>query len=705
MASVGAVLSTALTALTVLTAPTAGAQAIVFPSATAVVDVGADRMPIAGDFDGDGRGDLVWYSGRPEADGVWFGRADGNVDPAPLGAGPGYNPFAGDFDGDGIDDLFWYSSTASAPVALWFGSRARQWRVGAAPQPPVPATPAVSDLDGNGSDDVYFNNLAGDDVIFSSTAGVFRTEPAYVPSRYQAVVSGDFDGNGSGDLVLYDPDNGQAALWWGSPAGRSGGEAFVGGGFRLRAGDFNGNGADDLLWYSPGDGPDAVLYGQPGQRFLGAPVSAGGDFDPVIADVDGDGAEDVFWYQAERTEDLLWFFRPTGIALLDVSSPVTGQPITVDINGDGADDTLFFAPGSGSATWWYGGLRSAGAGAPSLNVATLVSGLSNPWDIAFTPDGTMLFTERPGRLSARLPDGTVRTLSADFGDLFVSGETGLLGLAVDPDFAANRRIYTCQGAVGPQVKVVAWQLDAGVTAATRVTDPLVGGLPSTSGRHGGCRLRFDATGALLIGTGDAAVGAHPQNLASLGGKVLRVDAASGAPAAGNPFLADPNPATRLIYSYGHRNVQGLALRADGQIFEVEHGPDRDDEVNLLQAGANYGWNPVPGYNESVPMTASGATGARWASGSPTVAPSGATFLNGSAWRGYSGALAVATLKGTALRVQFYDGAGNLVGEVLPAALNGTLGRLRAATQGPDGALYLSTDNGGGADRIVRVSPS
>ena len=240
------------------------------------------------------------------------------------------------------------------------------------------------------------------------------------------------------------------------------------------------------------------------------------------------------------------------------------------------------------------------AAAPEITVTTLVSGLNIPWGIAFTPDGTMLFTERGGKLSGRLTDGTVQTVTADFSDLFVLGESGLMAIIVDPDFASNRRFYTCQAHTGPEVQVIAWTLNAAYTAATRSGDPLVGGIPAsaTSGRHGGCRLRFGPDGYLWIATGDAAVGTTPQGLNSLGGKVLRVDASTGAGAPGNPFASSP-----LIYTYGHRNVQGLALRpGTRQMWSVEHGPDVDDEINLLVAGGNYGWDPVPGYNESVPMT-------------------------------------------------------------------------------------------------------
>ena len=174
---------------------------------------------------------------------------------------------------------------------------------------------------------------------------------------------------------------------------------------------------------------------------------------------------------------------------------------------------------------------------PQLLVSTPVSGLSIPWDLAFTPDGTMLFTQRAGVLSSRGADGTVETVDADFADVVSTGENGLMGIVVDPDFASNRRFYTCQAHVGPEIQVIAWSIDAAYTIATRVDDPLVGDIPTASSRHGGCRLRFGPKGYLWIATGDAATGTVPQDLTSFGGKVLRVDPTTGAGAPTNPVCS------------------------------------------------------------------------------------------------------------------------------------------------------------------------
>ena len=347
---------------------------------------------------------------------------------------------------------------------------------------------------------------------------------------------------------------------------------------------------------------------------------------------------------------------------------------------------------------------------PGLSVRTVVSGLQHPWDVGVLPDGSLLFTERGGRIGLKRPNVAVRFLTVNMSDLFASGETGLMGLAIDPNFASNRRFYTCQGHQSPlDIRVIVWQLNQAGTGATRVVDPLVDGLPVSTGRHGGCQLEMSAAGHLVVGTGDAAIGTNAQNLASLGGKTLRVNRVTGAPAPGNPFASSSNPDTRLILTFGHRNVQGVALRpGTSQVWTAEHGPDRDDEINLLVSGRNYGWNPVPGYNETVPMTDTvefpSAIRARWSSGAPTVATSGIDWLRGPAWGSWQGGLAVATLKGSALRFQKYDAAGKFVGEVIPPELNGDFGRLRVVESIPGGtAIYVTTSNGSN-DRILRVEP-
>ena len=340
------------------------------------------------------------------------------------------------------------------------------------------------------------------------------------------------------------------------------------------------------------------------------------------------------------------------------------------------------------------------AGAPVLDVEVVADGLDHAWDVVQAPDGTLLVDQRPGGFVAVLVGGDVREVQADFGDLFAQGETGLMGLALDPAFEDNRRLYSCQGVTGDggsSISVIAWSVADDWSRAIRTDDPLIGDIPvnERSGRHGGCRLRFAPDGALLIGTGDNALGTNPQDPVSLAGKVLR---------------ADPDTGDVAVWTLGHRNVQGLAVRpGTGQVFSVEHGPDRDDEVNLLREGANYGWNPVGSgaYDESVPMTDTsipGAVPAVWSSGAPTLAASGATFLDGSQWGDYDGLLLLGLLKEEGVLALRLDPAGALVEQFRLPELDRTQGRIRSVQQGTDGALYVTTDNGNGTDRLLRVTP-
>ena len=363
-------------------------------------------------------------------------------------------------------------------------------------------------------------------------------------------------------------------------------------------------------------------------------------------------------------------------------------------------------------------VSSAAVGArepgPELTVTEIVKGLSHPWGIDFTPDGTMLFTQRAGVLNARLTDGAVKQVDADLGDLLVDGFAGLQALAVDPDFSTNRRFYTLQGHTGREMQVIAWTIDADYDEATRVVDPLVEGIPIGPGPwHSGGRLVFGPEGYLWIVTGDGRVVTGAQDLTSLGGKVLRVDPRTGAGAPGNPFGASSS-----VYAYGFRNPQGLALRpGTDQMWLVEHGPKHDDEINLLAPGGNYGWDPIPDdgtlvfydYSDEagVPMTDlakfPSARLAGWSSGFPTLATSGAVFLDGLQWGEWEGRLAVATLKTKSLRVFEFTEQGDFAGQIVVPELDGSQGRLRTPVLGPDGALYIATSNKPGVDRILRVT--
>lgn len=347
---------------------------------------------------------------------------------------------------------------------------------------------------------------------------------------------------------------------------------------------------------------------------------------------------------------------------------------------------------------------------PGLRITTKVDGLSHPWDVRELGDGDLLITERsPARLTLAHPGGAKRRIAFPSDKVYVEGETGLLGLEIDPGIARNGRFYTCSGwnrGGGHDIRVNAWKLNDARTRA-RLLKPLVTGLPSRTGRHGGCRLLITTSGALVVGTGDAAVGTNPRNKSSLGGKTLRLDRRTGKPDPHNPFIRSKNRKRRYVLTYGHRNVQGLAQRADGTLWSVEHGPDVNDEVNKLKAGGDYGWNPVPGYNESVPMTDQGLPGkqisARWRSGNPTLATSGSTFVYGDKWGAYDGALAVAVLKSERVLFLRFDNQGRHPRVYTPGALR-RYGRLRTVTQMGNGNLLVATDGDSGAGKILLVRP-
>jgi glucose/arabinose dehydrogenase len=388
------------------------------------------------------------------------------------------------------------------------------------------------------------------------------------------------------------------------------------------------------------------------------------------------------------------------LALNGIGAPVTAQP---------AGPAVTSAPAVAAAAR-HGAQISAALELPGLRVRTVVGGLDHPWDLAFLPGGDILYTEREqGDIWWRGTDGTLRVV-AHPADLWVEGETGLMSIAVADDFADTRVFWTCQGANTRDgrhdVQVVRWKLNEAATRADRLRT-ILHGLPTTSGRHGGCRLEFGAEGALYIGTGEGATTTAAQDKTSGGGKVLRVRRSTGAGWPGNPYDGSSNAMKRRVFTYGHRNVQGLTLRSDGRMWSAEHGSDRDDEVNLLRAGGNYGWDPAPDYDHPGPMTdfslPGRQVGARWKSGNPTLAISGATWLTGRRWQGYRGRLVVAALKNSSVRMLRFAG-NDYQGMVTPPALDGDYGRLRTAVVGPRDALYFTTDNGGDRDRILKVTP-
>ena len=336
-------------------------------------------------------------------------------------------------------------------------------------------------------------------------------------------------------------------------------------------------------------------------------------------------------------------------------------------------------------------------GAPAIAETVIQADLSVPWDLAFAPDGRLFVTERMGDIvmfeSAKPNAKRVATMRVP--DVRSMGEAGLMGIAIDPDFAANSLVYVC-----------ASRLDAGEwrnqILRYKVGSTTIGfdGYVVRSGAqaasiHDGCRLAFGPDGKLWATMGDDGNGRSAQDPASLNGKVLRSNRDGSVPA-DNPIL--PGTAARTYaFSMGHRNPQGLAFQpSTGVPFEIESGATTHDEINVIVAGKNYGWPDQEGPGG----TTKGFADPIWTSGSVSYATSGATFVTGDRWGPWAGSLFVATLKEQDLRRFVVNGQSVVPKEVL---LDQKYGRLRSVVQGPDGALYVTTSNGSG-DRIVRLAP-
>lgn len=361
--------------------------------------------------------------------------------------------------------------------------------------------------------------------------------------------------------------------------------------------------------------------------------------------------------------------------------------------------------------------------APSLTREVLMRSVYELWDMAFTPDGAMLFTERGRGLSVRFSNGTVRRIFAP-ADLVSEDQSGMLGVAIDPAFSSNRRVYVYMASNRSGVRdnrVIRVRVASDYTSVSDRAD-IVTGISfqrgtEYGGRHSGGDVDFGADGYLYVTTGDTRTGTVPQSLTELGGKVLRVDT-NGYAAPGNNAPAGANP---RIYSYGFRNPQGLAMRPGGGVYLIEHGPTYDDEVTRLRAGGNGGWDPRPRPLGSSTATCAngvkleycGYQGSRmtdttlypsamlpvWRSGSPARGTGGGDFLVGSAWKGWNGALAVAQMSGRRLLVLQLDSTGTRVVAQTPL-LNTLNYRIRNAVLGRDGALYLSTSSDNNENQIV-----
>jgi glucose/arabinose dehydrogenase len=338
----------------------------------------------------------------------------------------------------------------------------------------------------------------------------------------------------------------------------------------------------------------------------------------------------------------------------------------------------------------------------ALIATTFVTGLEVPWSLAFTSPERLLVTERPGRVRV-VEKGVLREKPlAVLADVENRGEVGLMGLTLAPDYASSRHVYLCYGYdAGRDIRdrVVRYR-DGGDALSERSL--IIEGIPAAH-NHAGCRLRFGPDDMLYVTTGDATDRQIAQDLKSLGGKTLRLRA-DGAIPSDNPFPGSP------VYSYGHRNSQGLDWDPVSKLmFQTEHGPSGfdgpggGDEVNIVEAGKNYGW-PLVHHRET-----RAGTVAPLLEYTPAIAPSGACFVTGSLLPSFRNDFFFTGLRGERLvRVRLDPSDRRRVADTESLYVE-VYGRLRDVANGPDGALYLATSNRDGRgrvrpadDRILRI---
>ena len=327
---------------------------------------------------------------------------------------------------------------------------------------------------------------------------------------------------------------------------------------------------------------------------------------------------------------------------------------------------------------------------PQEDFSVVATGLSIPWDIGFLPEGGMLVTERTGQVQLLRSDGTRHEIPVP--DVIRGGESGLLGLVLHPEFSSNRFVYLYMSSPGEEGetvnRVVRYRYENESLTEDRV---IIDGIPGAV-YHDGGRMEFGPDSLLYITTGDATRPALAQDRDSLGGKILRLHDDGSIPS-GNPF-------NTAVYSYGHRNPQGIAWDSAGRLWSTEHGRSGItsglDEINLITPGTNYGWPTIEGDENAEGLTPP----VRHSGARDTWAPASAAYLDGSLYFG--------GLRGEAL----YEAvlSGEQVTEVREH-FKGVYGRIRTVRVGPDGFLYFTTSNRDGRgnpaendDRIFRVNP-
>lgn len=341
-----------------------------------------------------------------------------------------------------------------------------------------------------------------------------------------------------------------------------------------------------------------------------------------------------------------------------------------------------------------------------IRVSQVVSGLENPWAVAFLPDGRKLITERPGRL--QIADGDQLTEVEGVPEVQATNQGGLMDVVIHPDYNENGWIYLTfsksNGGDDTATAVVRGQLEE--NQFINVEEIFVQNRYSSPGRHYGSRIAFDNEGYMYVSIGDR--GADPpraQDTQDHAGTLLRLNDDGSVPD-DNPFVDDADVADE-IFSYGHRNIQGLVINQENnQIWGTEHGPRGGDELNLIEATVNYGW-PTASLGRSYGNEREFHSGseARHVEGMedpiyeflPTLAPSGLALVTSDQFPAWEGNLLAGGLRSERIRrllIQDYEGEYTVIHD--EELLLGELGRIRDVRQGPDGFIYVLTDENPGA---------